>query len=288
MRAKPRAQRERPAAGIRRRCAWCSSVAAIARSTCPSAGSGASGASSSGAPERLGHEAVGLLAERERAGLARAAHDAAGRAGEADQVLALAADAHAPSCGARPAASSSFRRNASAPARPLAQRSRRPPACSSSSDSWRHSRLNTPGCGSAVSNSRPTASHARAAASSARASPRRRAWPSTVCAPVTVSSSPRPSCSSMLQPEERLQAPAEAAARAAHALGDRAHPPARRRVQVQDAIGLAVAHRAQHDRLGLDRSGHPACESRLARGGRATRRRRSTSTPQSQSLYFMK
>ena len=90
--------------------------------------------------------------------------------------------------------------------------------------------------------------------------------PSTVCAPVTVSSSPRPSCSSMPQAEERLQAPPEAAARAAHALGDRAHPPPMGRVQVQDAVGLAVAHRAQHDRLGLDWSGHGPFESRLASG----------------------
>src|SRR5450759_3342401 len=70
-----------------------------------------------------------------------------------------------------------------------------PAGFSSSSNSLRQSRLNTPGCGSEVSNRRPTASHARAAASSARASPRKLGWPWTVCAPVTVSSSPRPSCS---------------------------------------------------------------------------------------------
>ena len=69
-----------------------------------------------------------------------------------------------------------------------------------------------------------------------------------------------------LQPEERLQPPAEAAARATHPLGDRAHPSPLGRVQVQDAVGLAVAQRAQHDRLGLDRSGHRSFESRLASG----------------------
>ena len=51
--------------------------------------------------------------------------------------------------------------------------------------------------------------------------------------------------------QERLEPAAEAAAGAPHALRDRADPPARRRVEVQDPIGLAVAQRAQHDRLGL-------------------------------------
>ena len=56
--------------------------------------------------------------------------------------------------------------------------------------------------------------------------------------------------------EERLQPGPEAAARAPRALGDRAEPAVRGRVQVQDPVGLAVADRAQHDRLGLQRSGH--------------------------------
>src|SRR5205823_9473200 len=43
------------------------------------------------APERLDHEAVGFLVERERRGLARLADHAAGGAGEAEEVLALAA-----------------------------------------------------------------------------------------------------------------------------------------------------------------------------------------------------
>ena len=38
---------------------------------------------------------------------------------------------------------------------------------------------------------------------------------------------------------EGLQAPAETAARAAHALRDRADPPALRRVEMEDAVGLA-------------------------------------------------
>ena len=56
------------------------------------------------------------------------------------------------------------------------------------------------------------------------------------------------------QAEEGLKAPAEAAARAPHPLCDRAHPPAVRCVQMQDAIRLAVAHRSQNHRLRLHRS----------------------------------
>ena len=51
--------------------------------------------------------------------------------------------AQAPSCGARPAASSSFSRKLSDPA--LLAASPSLPACSSSSASWRQSRLKTPG-----------------------------------------------------------------------------------------------------------------------------------------------
>ncbi len=164
-----------PTAGISRRCAWCSSVAAIARSTCPSAGPARSGASVQRARQRLRHEAVGLLAERERAGLARRADDAAGRAREADQVLALAA--------AR--ARAELRREARREQQLQAERERRRAPLRGAvaprrrarraATSWRQSRLKTPGCGSEVSNSRPTASQARAAASSARPSPRSRA-----------------------------------------------------------------------------------------------------------------
>ena len=58
------------------------------------------------------------------------------------------------------------------------------------------------------------------------------------------------------QAEERLQAAPEAAARAAYALRDRADPPAVGRVEVEDAVGLAVAHRSEHHRLGLDWACH--------------------------------
>src|SRR5205807_1087886 len=56
---------------------------------------------------------------------------------------------------------------------------------------------------------------------------------------------------------ERLEPPAEARAHAPGALGDRPEPPAVLAVEVQDAIGLAVTDRAQDDRFGLERRGHP-------------------------------
>ena len=75
---------------------------------------------------------------------------------------------------------------------------------------------------------------------------------------------PAPLVQLQAQAEERLQAAPEAAARAPHPLGDRAHPPAVGRVEVQDAVRLAVAHRAQYHRLGLDRPGHGAECGRLS------------------------
>ena len=66
--------------------------------------------------------------------------------------------------------------------------------------------------------------------------------------------------------EERLQAPPEPAARAAHALGDRADPAPPGRVQVQDAVGLAEAHRPQHDGLGGQRSGHAGAPAAPRKG----------------------
>src|SRR5947208_3120495 len=67
---------------------------------------------------------------------------------------------------------------------------------------------------------------------------------------------------------EWLQPPPEARGRPAHALGDRADPPAIGGVQVQDPVGLRVADRAQHDRLGLVGSAHqPSLD--LGQAGRA-------------------
>ena len=52
-----------------------------------------------------------------------------------------------------------------------------------------------------------------------------------------------------VEPEERLQPAAEARARAAHALGDRADSAAIRGIEVQDAVGLSVAEAAEDDAL---------------------------------------
>src|SRR5205823_6007431 len=56
--------------------------------------------------------------------------------------------------------------------------------------------------------------------------------------------------------EERLEPAAEARAHLADALGDRADPSPLRGIEMQDAIGLRVAQRAQDDRLGLQRPRH--------------------------------
>ena len=50
---------------------------------------------------------------------------------------------------------------------------------------------------------------------------------------------------------ERLEPGAEARLGLAHALGDRADPPAIERVEVEHTVRLAEAERAQHHRLGL-------------------------------------
>ena len=60
-----------------------------------------------------------------------------------------------------------------------------------------------------------------------------------------------------VEPEERLQAAAEARLRFARALGDRAEAAPRLRVEMEDPVRLAVADAAQHDRLRLyGLSGH--------------------------------
>ena len=104
-------------------------------------------------------------------------------------------------------------------------------------------------------------------------SSRRRAWAATVSALGDREQVAAALVEHEAQAEERLQAPAEAAARAPHALGDRADAPAVRGVEMQDAVGLAVADRAQHDGLGLQRAGTPPLRCRdLASRHRLTRR----------------
>ena len=168
------------------------------------------------------------------------------------------------------------RRGARAPRRrrswPGAGRSRRPAAASAGRRArWRAWRApargraaragwraggRRPACGSPSPNSRPTASQARAAPSSAAPCSRSRGWPAIVSALVTVSRSRLALVEHEVEPEERLEAPAEARLGAPHALRDRAHPPAIRGIEVQDPVGLAVADAAQHDRLRLQGAGH--------------------------------
>ena len=59
-----------------------------------------------------------------------------------------------------------------------------------------------------------------------------------------------------VEAEERLEPPAEARLGLAHALGDRAHSSARRGIQVEDAVRFAVADGAQDDAFGFYRSGY--------------------------------
>ena len=54
-----------------------------------------------------------------------------------------------------------------------------------------------------------------------------------------------------LHVRERLESRAEAGLRLPHSLRHRSHAAAIERVQVQDAIGLPVAERPEHDGLGL-------------------------------------
>ena len=56
--------------------------------------------------------------------------------------------------------------------------------------------------------------------------------------------------------QEGLKPSPEAAAGPPGAAGDRPQTPVVGRVQMQDPVGFAIANRAEHDRLGLQRAGH--------------------------------
>ncbi len=162
--------------------------------------------------------------------------------------------AQAPSCGASPAASSSFRRNASAPPWLSVDPSASAPRVlveqrQLAAQQVEHAGVRLRGLEQPphrVARARRRVQAARVTAQARVAIDRLRAGDRQQLAPAFVQLD--------VQAEERLQAPAEAAARAPHALRDRAHAPALRRVQVQDAVRLAVAHRAQHHRFGLHSS----------------------------------
>ncbi len=163
--------------------------------------------------------------------------------------------AQEPSCGASPAASSSFRRNASAPPAlcggrvgdaALRVEDRQLPA-----QQVEHAGMGLGGLEQAahrVARARRGVDRPRVAAKSGipvdRLRPRHRHQLPPAFVQLDV------------QAEERLEAATEAAAGAPDALRDRSDPAAGGRVEVQDAVGLAVAHRTQHNRLCLDRSRH--------------------------------
>ena len=168
------------------------------------------------AAERADEEVVRVLPERERARLARRAHDAARGPEKPTRCSRSPHPAHAASCGAKPAASSSLSRKASAFARVARA------GCASSSASWLESRWKTPRCGLAVGEQAPDrVARARRAVERAgvlaqprMARERLRARHRQQLAAALVEHE--------IEPEERLQPAAEARLGAPHALGDRA------------------------------------------------------------------
>ena len=210
---------QREPTGRRRRCAWCSSVSMIARSACASARGGASGVSASGRPSAADHEGVRLLVERERVGLAGAADDAAGGAGEADEVLALAAGG----------AAGELRREARGE-QELQAEGERVGAAGARRDRGRAARARWRAGGRRRRAGRRRRRCARRPRRRARRRRARRRARAGADAPATVSARrdgqhvAAALVEHEVEAEERLQPPAEARLRLAHALGDRAHP----------------------------------------------------------------
>ena len=166
-------------------------------------------------------------------------------------------DAQAESWGASPAASRSFSRKASWLARVA-----RPASASSRASSWQ-SRLKTLGVrvagleqpraprrtrGAAASSAGPSLAQAGEAR---RRSPRR---DRQQVAAALVQHAGRRRKNGSRRPPKRLRVRRTPLAIALDAA-------AMRGIEVQDAVGLAVADRAQHDRLGLDRAGHAAAST---------------------------
>ena len=147
--------------------------------------------------------------------------------------------------GAKPAASSSFSRNASELARPAQLGSR------SSSASSLESRWYTPLSGSPSSKMRETGlAGARGTVQGAavltqlgmRSQGLDRRHGEHVAAALVEHE---------VQAEERFQAPAEARASLAHAFGDRAHATPGWGIQVEDPVRFAVPDRAKDDSFGF-------------------------------------
>ena len=252
LRHRRRALSARTRRARRRTCAWCSSVSRIARSACASAGRrrvrrlaragararrpgsrGRPGRAGSCPPRRTPHTTPPAAPEKPT------------------RCSGSPHDAQVASCGAKPAASSSLSRKASALARVACGR-----VAVEQRELVGEQVVDAAGAARRRRTGAPTASHARAAPSSAAPLSRSRG-----VAGERLGARDRQQVAAALvehevEAEERLQAPAEARLGAPHALRDRAHPAAIRGIEVQDAVGLAVADAAQHDRLGLQRAGH--------------------------------
>ena len=117
--------------------------------------------------------------------------------------------------------------------------------------------------GSSESSSRSTASHACDARSSESRRSRSAGWAATVSAWVTVQRSPRPSCSTRLMRNSGSSRPPKRDLAPPYPFCDRTHPSALGGIQMEDAVGLAVAEGAQHHGLGLELTGHTYTQSRM-------------------------
>ena len=223
--------------------------------------------------ERLDHEAVRLLGEPEGAGLAAGADDAAGGAGEPGQVLGLAAAGAGGQLGGEAGR----------------QRQLQP-------EGERRLEAGGPRLGGVVEQRQVAAEqvvggrvglgrveqaqHRVAGAGAGGQGRAGGAQPRVAVDGRDVGHREQVAAAfvqDQVEAEERLQAPAEARFRFPRALGDRAEPAPRLRVEVEDAVRLAVADAAQDDRLRLDRrSGHRSYVDR--RAGRRRRGRRRSRT----------
>ena len=237
-----------------------------ARSTWRSASSSAAGASASGLPIASTMKRCASSESGKAARFAADADDAAGGAGEAAQVLGLAAVRAGGELGRE-----AGRQRQLEPEGERRLQARRPLR--------RRGRRAAPGSGRAGCRRAGWARPSRAGAAPRRRRARPRSAPGrrragagsrrAVETLVTVSSSPRPSCRIRSRRKKGSRRPPKRDFGLPRPLGDRADPAPRLRVEVEDAVGLAVADAAQHHRLCLQRrSGH----SRIYGERRAGRR----------------
>ena len=194
-----------------------------------------------------------LLAERERARLAGRADDAARRAARSPtRCSASPHAAQAASCGAKPGGEQQLEPEGERVAARRARRRRRRAARAG----WRAGGRRR-GADRRRRTGAPTASQARAAPSSAPPCSRSRGWPATRLGARDREQVAAPLVEHELQRGRTAPAARRSATSARRTpLAIARQPPALGRVQVQDAVGLAVADRAQDDRLGLQAAGH--------------------------------